>query len=76
LINRDLMEMADRFQDRHFKLIHRLTRGNFRESNKLLYTAFDIADYYDRHNPKKIPHQRLPLKILEMAAIRTGLIDV
>jgi type II secretory pathway predicted ATPase ExeA len=76
LINKDLMGLADQFKERHFKLIHGLTQGNFRECNKLLYTAFDIADYYDRNNPKKISHDRFPLKILEMAAIKTGLIDV
>ncbi|ADV45984.1 ATP-binding protein [Nitratifractor salsuginis] len=76
LIKHNQMALADQFKDRHFKLIHRLTKGNFRECNKLLYTTFDIADYYDRHNPKKIPHNQLPMKIIEMAAIRSGLIDV
>lgn len=76
LINQDLMGLADQFKDRHFKFIHRLTRGNFRECNKLLYTAFDIADYYARNNPQTLSRDKFPLKILEMAAIKTGLIDV
>jgi replication-associated recombination protein RarA len=76
LLFHGLTELANQITDRHMKLIYRWTGGNFRECNKLLYTAFEIYEYYDRHNPKKIDYNRFSIKILEMAAIKTGFIHV
>ncbi|WP_292654925.1 ATP-binding protein [Nitratifractor sp.] len=76
LLNQGLTEVANQLKDRHFKLIYRLTGGNMRECNKLLYTAFEIAEYYDKHHPAKLDYRRFPSKILEMAAIKTGMIHV
>jgi len=76
LIMRDMMGVADMLKDRQVKLIHRLTNGNLRETNKLLYTAFDIADYYQNSDPRSLHSEEFPIKILEMAAIKTGLIHV
>jgi hypothetical protein len=76
LLYHGLTEIANQFNDRHFKLIHKCTEGNFRECNKLLYTAFEIYEYYDRHNPQKIDYNKFSMKILEMAAIKTGMIHV
>jgi type II secretory pathway predicted ATPase ExeA len=76
LLYHGLTEIANQFNDRHFKLIHKCTEGNFRECNKLLYTAFEIYEYYDRHNPQKIDYNKFSMKILEMAAIKTGMLHV
>jgi len=76
LLQEGLTEIANQFGDRHFKLIYRVTGGNMRECNKLLYTTFEIAEYYDRHNPTKLDYSRFPIRILEMAAIKTGMIHV
>ncbi len=76
LLHHGLTEIANQLNDRHFKLIYRTTEGNLRECNKLLYTAFEISEYYDSHNPKKLDYSRFPMKILEMAAIKTGMIHV
>ena len=58
------------------KDIHNLTRGNFRDTNKLLYTVFDIYAYYSEKEPAKITHDKVSKEIIEMAAIHTGLINV
>ena len=58
------------------KLIYNFTKGNFRESNKLLFTIFEICEYYDTHEPSKIDYERLPKKIIEMAAIKLGYVHV
>lgn len=76
LLYHGLIEIGNQLTDKHFKLIHRCTEGNFRECNKLLYTAFEISEYYDRHRPEKLDYNRFPLKFLEMAAIKTGMIHV
>lgn len=76
LLYHGLMEIANQLNDRHFKLIHKCTEGNFRECNKLLYTAFEICEYYDQHHPQKIDYNKFSMKILEMAAIKTGMLHV
>jgi hypothetical protein len=70
------MEIAHQIKTPHFKRIHQFTEGNFRECNKLLYTTFEIYEYYDKHAPQKIDYDRFSTKILEMAAIKTGMIHV
>jgi replication-associated recombination protein RarA len=76
LLHHGLTEIANQLKEKHFKFIHRCTEGNFRECNKLLYTTFEIYEYYDRHQPEKIDYNRFSMKILEMAAIKTGFIHV
>jgi hypothetical protein len=76
LLFRGLTELANQLTDRHFKFAHKCTQGNFRETNKLFYTAYEIYEYYDKHNSGKIDYNRFSMKILEMAAIKTGMIHV
>ena len=76
LLHHGLNELAQQIGDRQIRAIHRWTEGNFRECNKLLYTAFEIYEFYDRHDPQKIDYNRFSMKILEMAAIKTGFIHV
>ena len=76
LLHHGFNELTQQFSDRHVKAVYRWTGGNFREVNKLLYTIFEICEYYNRHNPQKIDFNRLPMRILEMAALKTGFIHV
>ncbi len=76
LLNRGLVDIANQFADRQYKFIFKCTNGNFRECNKLLYSAFEIYEYYETNKPDKVEYGRIPMKILEMAAIKTGFIDV
>jgi hypothetical protein len=55
--------------------IHSITKGNYRDTNKLLYTVFDIYDYYNKTDPSKISNNKISKEIIEMAAIHTGLIN-
>ncbi len=76
LLNRGLTELANQFNDKHFKLIYQLTNGNLRECNKLLYTAFEICEYYEKSGREIIKSNHFPIKFLEMSAIKTGMINV
>ncbi len=76
LLNYGLTNFAEQIKNRHVKFVHKLTDGNFRESNKLMYTTYELYEYYSRYNPDKINPRRLSMKFLEMAAIKTGMIDV
>jgi len=75
LFQKGFVEVSNMITKRDIKFIHACTKGNFRESNKLLYTIFNIYEYYDLYQPKKIEKKTtLSKKILEMAAIKIGYI--
>ena len=71
LMKVDCLDLANMFQDKAVRLIHKFTNGNYRDTNKILYTIFDIYEYYDESHNTNI----ISTKIIEMAAIHTGLID-
>jgi 4-hydroxy-tetrahydrodipicolinate synthase len=62
------------FNDKNIKLITSLTRGNYRESNKLLYSLFSLYCWYEENHPMAIKYNSIKPKWIEMAAIHTGLI--
>jgi replication-associated recombination protein RarA len=74
LMQKGFVEVANSISKRDIKFIHSHTKGNFRETNKFLYTIFNIYEYYDLYEPKKIDPNRFSKKILEMAAIKLGYI--
>ncbi len=75
LMKANCIDTADMFTKKSVKLIHKLTDGNYRNTNKLLYTLFDIYMYYKDSNPSKIKGSEISTKIIEMSAIHTGLIN-
>jgi 4-hydroxy-tetrahydrodipicolinate synthase len=61
------------FQDTHYKILIKLTQGNLRTINKLLYKVFEILEYYEKNKPS-IVQGHIKLKFIEMAALDLGLI--
>ncbi|MEA3455137.1 MAG: ATP-binding protein [Campylobacterota bacterium] len=76
LLKKNLYEIANAIKSSHIKRIHALTKGNYRESNKLLFTIFELYEYYDKSDPSKISYDSLSIKIIEMAGIKLGYINV
>ncbi len=76
LLQHGLFDIANQLGDKHCGFIYRYTKGNFRECNKMLYTAFELYEYYDKNESNKITYDRFSMKILEMAAIKLGYINV
>jgi len=76
LLKKNLFEVANAIKDKDMKLIHTFTKGNYRECNKLLFTLFEICEYYDKNQPSKINYEHMPQRILEMAALKLGYIHV
>jgi type II secretory pathway predicted ATPase ExeA len=76
LLKKNLFEIANSIKDKDMKLIHAFTKGNFRECNKLIFTIFEICEYYDKNEPSKISYNQVPKRIIEMAALKLGYIDV
>jgi len=75
MIQKGFIEISNKIKKKHIKYIHNVTKGNFRETNKYLYTIFDIYEYYEKNEPQKVSGKRFSKKILEMAAIRLGYIN-
>ena len=74
LLKHNLFEVSNSISHKNMKLIHKFTQGNYRESNKLLFTIFEICDYYNTNEPNKIDTTMLSQKIIEMAALKLGYI--
>jgi len=75
LMKANCFDTANMFTNKSINLIHKLTNGNYRDTNKLLYTLFDIYEWYEKNNSKKINRTVVSNKIIEMSAIHTGLIN-
>ena len=76
LMKANCFDAANMFNNKSVNLIYKLTNGNYRDTNKLLYTLFDIYNTYEQNShiyPMNTTH--IPNKFVEMAAIHTGLIN-
>jgi len=76
LLKKNLFEVANSIKEKNMKLIHTFTKGNFRECNKLIFTIFEICEYYDKNEPSKLNYESIPQRIIEMAALKLGYIHV
>jgi len=72
LLKKNLFEIANSIKDKQMKLIHEFTKGNYRECNKMMFTIFEICEFYDQNEPSKIDYNQISKKIIEMAAIKLG----
>ncbi len=63
------------FSNSLVKMIHKLTDGNLRTINKLMYKLFEICEYYENYKPSAMSKGKLDKKYLQMAAISAELID-
>lgn len=76
LMKSNYFDTANMFNAKNVSLIYKLTQGNYRNTNKLIYTLFDIYCYYFENEPHKhINTNSISNKYIEMAAIHTGLIN-
>ncbi len=74
LLKANCFDVANMFNDKNMKLITSLTKGNYRETNKLLFALFSLYYWYEENSPTIIHYNALKSKWIEMAAIQTGLI--
>ncbi len=75
LMKANCFDTANMFHNRAIDLIYKLTHGNYRDTNKLLYTLFEIYTIYREDTPHKINSVSISNKIIEMAALHTGLLN-
>lgn len=74
LMKANCFDSANMFTSKSVNLIHKLTGGNYRDTNKLLYTMFEIYIQYEEKSSNTISKNTISNKIVEMAALHTGLI--
>ena len=76
LMKANCFDTANMFTAKVVNKIHKLTNGNYRDTNKLLYTLFDIYSAYENNNQlSSIGTAQVSGKLVEMSAIHTGLIN-
>ena len=75
LLKKNLFEIANSIKSKEMKLIYKFTKGNYRECNKLMFTIFEICEYYDKNEPNKVNYSHISQKIVEMSALKLGYID-
>jgi len=76
LMKANCFDSANMFTTKSVNRIYQITKGNYRDTNKLLYTLFDIYSIYEKNQKlASIKTDHISIKIIEMAAIHTGLID-
>jgi len=76
LLKFNQFEIANQIKQKNVDFIHKVTNGNFRACSKLMYTTFEIYQYYEKNDPSKFSRDTFSQKFLEMAAIAVGAIDV
>jgi len=76
LMKSNCFDTANMFTHKSINLIYHLTHGNYRDTNKLLYTLFELYVIYNENsNFKKLHSSVISNKLIEMSAIHTGLIN-
>lgn len=76
LMKANCFDSANMFTGKSVNRIYKLTNGNYRDTNKLLYTLFDIYSAYHENNQlSSIGTVQISNKLIEMSAIHTGLIN-
>ena len=76
LMKANCFDSANMFTAKNVHLIFKLTNGNYRDTNKLLYTLFDLYTTYESNEQiTSINTNHVSNKLIEMAAIHTGIIN-
>lgn len=75
ILKANCFDIANMFNDKTTKKIYRYTDGNYRQTNKLLYTMFDIYQWYETNQPHKINKKDIQSKYIDMAAIHVGFLN-
>ncbi|QKF92279.1 ATP-binding protein [Campylobacter sp. CCUG 57310] len=64
-----------KFTDEQLELINNLTRGSLTMLNRFMFNFFELYEYFEDNQPTIISTDTMSTKILEMAAIRSELIN-
>jgi len=74
LMKANCFDSANMFGTKVINRIYKITDGNYRDTNKLLYAMFEIYVQYRNNNSFQIDYNNISVKIIEMSALHIGLI--
>ncbi len=75
LMKANCFDTASMFSDKNVALIYKFSAGNYRDTNKLLYTLFELYTIYEKnHRLSAFKMGVISNKLIEMAALHTGFI--
>ncbi len=75
LLHYNMFDFIGKFTNKHYKTIYNYSKGNLRETNKIIYKLFEISEYYDINEPSKINNRQIDMNVLYMTAISLGYIN-
>lgn len=76
LLKKNLFDISNDIKERDFKLIFKFTNGNFRECNKLMYTIFEICEFYEDTQPSRVKNlNKTFYEFIQMAGLKLGYIN-
>ena len=76
LFNNQLADLSKEFEKKEYiNYIYKFTKGNLRETNKMLYALFDIMDYFNTKKPSFVNKRKAIKDFLQMSAIELGYIN-
>ena len=73
--NNQFYYIFSKFTESQFEILNSLSEGNLRMLNKLMFNIFELYEYFDANQPTIIGGNTMVTKIIEMAAIKSELID-
>jgi|GEM_PF-356344 phosphoribosylaminoimidazole carboxylase len=73
--NNQFYYIFSKFTESQFEILNSLSQGNLRMLNKLMFNIFELYEYFDANQPTIIGGNTMVTKIIEMAAIKSELID-
>lgn len=73
--NNQFYYIFSKFTESQFEILNSLSKGNLRMLNKLMFNIFELYEYFDANQPTIIGGNTMVTKIIEMAAIKSELID-
>ena len=76
LLYDNLLAISNSIGKKQIRLIHSMTKGNFLATNLLMFTIFEICEYYDKVDASKLDGKYLSKKIIEMAGLKLGYLNV
>jgi len=76
LLSKELNQTLSMFSAKNYKLMHKFTQGNIRESMKFMYKLFDFHEFLEKEKPSELNYKEFKTKHIEMVAIDSGYINV
>jgi len=66
-VQNNFYQVNSLFRKSNYKLIYKITNGNLREINRLMYKTFDVLDFFYKNHPQKLSKDKIDNKYIKIA---------